>query len=155
MLHKAKTMKGYTLHGRDGEPGVVKESSFDDRHWTIRYLVADTQKWLTGRQVLISPYAMSAVNGEEQHIAIDLTRQQIETSPSLGSDKPVSRQFEAAHFEHYGYPLYWIGPSTWGFHPYWFPRSGSSASAGASRRSSSICCANPSRSHRSTRKPPC
>jgi len=47
MLKKAKTLKGYKLNSRDGEIGSVKEFYFDDRHWTIRYLVADTGDWLT------------------------------------------------------------------------------------------------------------
>jgi hypothetical protein len=94
MLIKAKAVKGYKLQSLDGEIGKVKEFYFDDRHWTIRYLVADTGNWLTGRQVLISPYALTAVNNKAQNIAVDLTRQQIEDSPSLDSDKPVSRQFE-------------------------------------------------------------
>ncbi|MGA3268165.1 MAG: PRC-barrel domain-containing protein, partial [Verrucomicrobiota bacterium] len=64
MLSKAKTLKGYKLHSLDGEIGKVDEFYFDDRHWTIRYLVADTGNWLTGRQVLISPYALVAVNKE-------------------------------------------------------------------------------------------
>ena len=59
MLHKAKTLKGYKLESLDGEIGKVKEFYFDDRYWTIRYLVADTGNWLTGRQVLISPYALA------------------------------------------------------------------------------------------------
>ena len=83
MLHKAKTLKGYTLKSRDGEIGRVKEFYFDDHYWTIRYLVADTGNWLTDRKVLISPYALAAVNREEQNIAVDLTRKQIEDSPSL------------------------------------------------------------------------
>jgi hypothetical protein len=41
--------------------------------------------------VLISPYALGFVNKEEQFITIDLTKKQIEGSPSLNSDKPVSR----------------------------------------------------------------
>ena len=56
MLNKAKTLKGYALHSRDGEIGKVKEFYFDAQHWAIRYLVAETGTWLTGRQVLISPY---------------------------------------------------------------------------------------------------
>jgi hypothetical protein len=82
------------LDSLDGEIGKVKEFYFDDRHWTIRYLVAETGTWLADRQVLISPYALVAVNKEEKNIAIDLTKKQIEDSPSLDSDKPVSRQFE-------------------------------------------------------------
>jgi len=92
MLNKAKTLKGYKLNSLDGEIGKVKEFYFDDQHWAIRYLVADTGNWLTGRQVLISPYALVAFVKEEQHITIDLTKKQIEDGPSLNSDKPVSRQ---------------------------------------------------------------
>jgi hypothetical protein len=62
ILIKAKTLKGYRLDSLDGEIGKVEEFYFDDHHWTIRYLVADTGNWLTGRQVLISPYALGAVN---------------------------------------------------------------------------------------------
>ena len=54
MLCKATTLSGYRLNSLEGEIGKVKEFFFDDRYWTIRYLVADTGNWLTGRQVLIS-----------------------------------------------------------------------------------------------------
>lgn len=117
MLNKAKTLKGYKLDSRDGEIGTVKEFYFDDHHWTIRYLVADTGTWLMGRQVLISPYALVAVNKEEQHITVDLTKKQIEDSPSLNSDKPVSRQFEETYYGYYGWPMYWSGPYMWGYYP--------------------------------------
>src|SRR5581483_8962820 len=118
MLIKVKTLEGYKLDSLDGEIGKIKEFYFDDRHWTIRYLVAETGTWLADRQVLISPYALVAVNKEERNIAIDLTKKQIEGSPSLDSDKPVSRQFEEAYYGHYLYPTYWDGPYSWGAYPY-------------------------------------
>ena len=117
MLNKAQTLKGYKLHSLDGEIGKIKEFYFDDHYWTIRYLVADTGNWLTGTQVLISPYALAAVNKKEQYISIDLTKKQIEDSPSLNTDKPVSRQFEESYYEYYGWPLYWGGPFMWGYYP--------------------------------------
>ncbi len=51
--------------------GKVKEFYFDDQHWTIRFLVAETGNWLTDRQVLISPYALVEVNKEKELIAIN------------------------------------------------------------------------------------
>jgi uncharacterized protein YrrD len=118
MLDQAKTLKGYKLDSLDGEIGKIKEFYFDDKHWAIRYLVADTGTWLTDRQVLISPHALAAVNKEEQTIAIDLTKKQIEDSPSLDSDKPVSRQFEETYYGYYGWPMYWAGPYMWGYYPH-------------------------------------
>lgn len=117
MLSKAKTLKGYKLNSLDGEIGKVKEFYFDDSHWAIRYLVADTGNWLTGNKVLISPYSLVAVNKEEEYISIDLTKKQIEESPPLESDKPVSRQFEQFFYRYYGYPMYWSGPYMWGYYP--------------------------------------
>ena len=93
MLIKAKKLNGYKLDGLDGEIGKVKDFYFDDRHWTIRYLVADTGNWLVANQVLISPYALNAVEKFEKDISVNLTKKQIEKSPSINSHKPVSRQF--------------------------------------------------------------
>lgn len=117
MLRKAKTLKGYALDSLDGEIGKAKEFYFDDQHWTVRYLVVETGSWLLGRQVLLSPHALVAVIKEEQQIAVDLTREQIENSPSLESDKPVSRQFEEAYYGYYGWPMYWDGAYMWGSYP--------------------------------------
>jgi len=117
MLIKAKTLTGYKLDALDGEIGHVEEVYFDDKHWTVRYLVVETHKWFSNRQVLISPYALGAVSREERQIAVDLTKQQIEDSPSLDSDKPVSLQFERSYFGYYGYPMYWGGPYVWGTYP--------------------------------------
>ena len=94
MLIKAKMLQDYRLESSDGQIGKVKEFYFDDLHWAIRYLVADTGNWLMDRQVLISPHALGAVIKEDQHITINLSKKQIEDSPPLSSDKPVSRQFE-------------------------------------------------------------
>ena len=114
MLVKAKTLQGYRLESIDGEIGRVKEFYFDDLHWAIRYLVADTGNWLSGRLALISPYSLGAVNETEKHIKINLTKEQIQDSPPLDSDKPVSRQFEESYYRYYGMPKYWGGPYMWG-----------------------------------------
>jgi len=110
MLIEAKKLQGYKLESLDGEIGKFKEFYFDDRHWAIRYLIAETGNWLTGRQVLISPYALVAVNKEEHNIAVNLTKKQIEDSPALYSHKPVSREFEEEYYGYFGLPPYWGGP---------------------------------------------
>lgn len=117
MLIKAKTLEGYKLSAVDGEIGKVKEFYFDDQHWAIRYLVADTGNWLVGRQVLLSPYTLNSVNKDDETIGVNLTKQQIEESPSLETDKPVSKQFEEAYYGYYGFPTYWSGAYMWGAYP--------------------------------------
>ncbi len=121
MLHKVTSLQTYQLDSLDGEMGKVKEFYFDDRLWTIRYLVADTGVWLRGRQVLISPHALGPALREEKHIAVDLTRIQIEESPSLDTDMPVSRRFEAQYHGHYGWPELWMGGDPMGAGPLFTP----------------------------------
>jgi uncharacterized protein YrrD len=118
MLYTAKTLKGYALHSHDGAIGSVREFYFDDKFWTVRYLVADTGGWLTGRKVLLSPFSIHSVDPEKKLIRIGLTKKQIENSPGLDSDKPVSRQFEERYYGYYEWPTYWGGPYSWGPYPY-------------------------------------
>ena len=118
MFYNAKTLHNYKLKSRDGEIGSVKDFYFDDHHWAIRYLVAETGTWLNDKQVLTSPYALKAVTPEDKIIAVNFTRKQIEDSPSLDTDRPVSRQFEGAYYGYYGWPIYWSGAYMWGGYPY-------------------------------------
>jgi hypothetical protein len=117
MLSKIKTIAGYQLACKDGDIGRAREFYFDDKYWTIRYLVANTGSWLTGRLVLISPYALLNLVPETKTVTLDLTKEQIKNSPSLDADKPVSRQFEDSYYGYYGFPAYWEGPYNWGYSP--------------------------------------
>ena len=83
----------------------------------LRYLVVDTGGWLSGRQVLISPLAVRETDWGAGRVSLDWTRAQIERAPSIDTDKPVSRQHEAAYFDYYGWPYYWPGPYAWGMFP--------------------------------------
>lgn len=133
MLRRAKELNDYKLGARDGEIGKVKEFYFDDQNWTVRYLIADTGGWLSGRRVLISPYALDPADEGGKVIPVDLTRTQIEKSPSPATDRPVSRQYEWDYYSYYGWPAYWDGPYVWGMGAY--PTRGRQGWSDASRRS--------------------
>jgi hypothetical protein len=107
-------MHGFALRATDGEIGSVDNFLFDDTHWAIRYLVANTGGWLYGRLVLISPIAFRSLAWHDRRVDLDLTCEQIERSPGIETDKPVSRQKEEELFRYYGYPYYWLGMGMWG-----------------------------------------
>jgi uncharacterized protein YrrD len=117
MLIKAKSLKGYSLKSLDGDIGSASEFLFDDQHWAVRYLVANTGGWLSGRKVLISPYSLNSIDHSHERVSLQLTRKQIEDSPSIETDEPVSRQVENNFNAYYGYPNYWGGPYLWGGYP--------------------------------------
>jgi hypothetical protein len=45
MLRKMKDLKGCSIGARDGDIGEANDFIFDDKNWTVRYLVADTNRW--------------------------------------------------------------------------------------------------------------
>jgi hypothetical protein len=114
MLKKTSQLKRFVLKSQDGEVGRIKDLYFDDVRWVVRYLVADTGKWLGLRQVLLSPHSVRQIRGEDKRVDIDLTYEQIEKSPPIDHDKPVSRQFEEEYHRYYNYPFYWQGAGMWG-----------------------------------------
>jgi sporulation protein YlmC with PRC-barrel domain len=118
MLIKAEELKGYQLDSTDGTIGSAREFYFDDHYWSIRYLVAKTGGWLSDRKVLLSPYSVSLIDPVHETVSLTLTKKQIENSPSIDTDAPVSQQFEDSYYNYYGYPAYWYGPYTWGYYPY-------------------------------------
>src|SRR5688572_30251387 len=109
MSHLITTLYGNRLGAKDDDIGHVKDIYFDDRHWHVRYVVADTGSWLSRRQVLLSPHAFGPLEQQEKLLLINLTRKQIEDSPPIDSHRPVSRQYEAEYFRYYGWPVYWVG----------------------------------------------
>lgn len=42
MKRSIKSLLGYTMKETDGEIGEVEEFYFDDKSWTIRYLIVKT-----------------------------------------------------------------------------------------------------------------
>jgi sporulation protein YlmC with PRC-barrel domain len=118
MLIKGKELKGYQLKSTDGTIGSAREFYFDDHYWSIRYLVAKTSGWLSNKKVLLSPYSVTAIDPVTETVSLALTKKQIEDSPSIDEDEPVSLQWENSYYDYYGYPAYWGGPFMWGYYPY-------------------------------------
>jgi hypothetical protein len=118
MLQYIKQLYGSRLASLDGDIGHAKDFYFDDKAWVIRYLVADTGSWLTGRLVLISPHAFGKWDLYEKKLHIKLRKKQIEESPSIDQHVPVSRQFEEDYYRSFGWPAYWQGGQMWGMSGY-------------------------------------
>jgi hypothetical protein len=51
-------------------------------------------------------------------LKVELTRRQVEASPEISVDEPVSRQMEEEMGAYYGWPYYWGGFGLWGYGAY-------------------------------------
>ncbi|MEO5711867.1 MAG: PRC-barrel domain-containing protein [Luteolibacter sp.] len=114
MLRNINDIYGTQLAATDGTIGHVKDFYFDDGNWMVRYLIVDTGSWLTGRQVLLSPHAFDGFGPDGEVLRVNLTREQIENSPSIESHRPVTRQHERDYYQYYSWPAYWETSGMWG-----------------------------------------
>ncbi|MCA0970737.1 PRC-barrel domain-containing protein [Halobacillus litoralis] len=119
MIHNERFIEDYTIDAEDAELGKVDAFLFDDEKWAVRYLAADTRKWLPGRKVLISPISIEKINHDANHISVHLTKEQVKESPDIDTDQPVSREQEARMNLFFGWGNYWGEPGIWGpgFYP--------------------------------------
>ncbi len=114
MMRSITGLVGCMVRAKDGDLGRVEQFYFDDHKWVIRYMVVDTGRWLQGRQVLISTAALKEPKWKSRVFPVNLTKEQVKNSPSIDTDKPVSRQHEAKLHNYYDWPAYW----TTGLEPY-------------------------------------
>jgi hypothetical protein len=110
MLWNASRLVGYAIEATDGTIGGIADFFFDDTRWTTRWVVVDTGTWLPGRQVLLSPLWVECVDAATEKLVVGITRRQVEESPDVRTDQPVSRQMEERIYAHYQLPPYWYVP---------------------------------------------
>ena len=118
MLRSIEELEKFKIGATDGVIGELKDCYFDDGSWVVRYLVVDSGSWLSSCKVLLSPYAIRAVDWDGKNIAVMVTKAQVTASPSIDTAKPVSRQHEREYFGYYNYPYYWGGTGVWGMGDY-------------------------------------
>jgi hypothetical protein len=106
-VNNATRILGKPIDAEDGPIGSVHDLYFDEQTWNVRYLVADTGKWLPGRKVLVIPDAIETPWHHEDVLPVNLTRDQIQSSPEIDTDQPVSRVAEESLYRHYSWTPYW------------------------------------------------
>lgn len=114
MLRSLKDLERYTVSATDGDIGNVVDFFLDDEHWAVRYLVVETGALFERREVLISPISFRRVEWSGCRFHLELDKLKVQSSPSVETDKPVSRQYEWDYLSYYGYPHYWGQSGIWG-----------------------------------------
>lgn len=114
MLRRMKDLKGFAIAAKDGDVGQASDFIFDDKNWTVRYVVVDTNPWLPGGKVLVSPIVTGQADWKAKKLPVLLTREQVKNSPDIRMDEGLSEQDEIKYYNHYGWPYYWDGGDMWG-----------------------------------------
>jgi uncharacterized protein YrrD len=112
----AHDITGMPVHASDGEIGTIKDLLFEPETWTVRYLEVSTG-WLFGRDVLIPVGKVKRIEAPEGAVTFDLTKEEIENSPSAEPVHTADRDFESRLLWHYGMTPYWGAPAEVGVPP--------------------------------------
>jgi hypothetical protein len=107
MLWDASAINGFAIEASDGPLGAVGDVLFEGVGWANRWLIVHAGKWLSGRKVLLPHSALGRPDKALRRFAVNLTRRQVEDSPNVDTDRPVSRQTENELYEHCGWHPYW------------------------------------------------
>lgn len=109
MLLSNKNLSGFNIDASDEEIGSVYNILLDDQNWIVRYIAVDVGGWLKKKKVLVAPSAVGKPDIKTKRMPIHLTTNQIENSPSIDTDMPVSRRQEIKLHEHYHRYSYRVG----------------------------------------------
>ena len=107
MYWNASALNGYKIEATDGRLGTVSDLLFEDTDWTIRWMIVDTGRWLSGRKVLLPFSVLGTPDPMKCEFPVMLTMDQVRNSPDSDTDQPVSRQMEASVYGHYNLNPYW------------------------------------------------
>ncbi len=108
-LQRFSNLTQMTLRTSEGELGTVCDLLAEDDRWNIRYLVITLNSPRRPRRVLISTAALSDVDSANSTITTELNSTQVLESPPVNFNKPISRRYEQALVDYYGWPIYWLG----------------------------------------------
>jgi len=83
MLRGISDLRRFTIAATDGNLGSVGDVYFDDRSWSVRYLVVNAGSWFPGRRVLVSPNAVRTSDPTTLDVA--LSKQQVAAGPDVNA----------------------------------------------------------------------
>jgi len=108
MLYDLKALVGSPVIATDGETGRVRDFLFNDQTWLVRYLVIDVGNWLHRRDVVLPVTAFDPPDWAAKKCHVRLTKAQVQESPDVDTEKPVSRQQELAMRDYFGSLASWV-----------------------------------------------
>jgi hypothetical protein len=120
-LRSSKDVSGHKIQASDDTIGDVDDFIIDDENWTIRYFVVDTGKWLSERQVLISPQWIDRISWDDKKVFVTVSSDDIKNSPEY-DETTLGREYESSLYDYYGLEGYWDKEAVYGDYSHWINR---------------------------------
>lgn len=97
MLWRASAIRGYSVVASDGASGTVDDFIFEDREWTIKWLVVETGTWFAGRKLFVPTSAFGHPDPETKQFSLTMTLAQLADCPA-GDIAELRDSSTGAHF---------------------------------------------------------
>lgn len=85
-IHSFNHVSQYRLKAIDGDIGVINDALFDEKKWSMEYIVAGTYEWLAGKEVLIHFLWVESIEWHYETVTMALSRTEIKNSPEYEKD---------------------------------------------------------------------
>jgi len=106
-LRSVREVIGYAVSTPQDRIATIRDFILETEGWLLRYLVADTGGWLSGKRVLIAPLWVERVDWANAEIHTDLPTDMIKEAPPFDPQEAVNREYEERLYDYYGRPAYW------------------------------------------------
>jgi sporulation protein YlmC with PRC-barrel domain len=105
-LRSINEVTGYHVLASDGDMGHVANLLVDDVQWGVRYLIVETSNWWMGKQVLMSPYAITSINYSDRTVDLDVTKVEVKASPEWDPSTAIVENYQQRLHKHYNWTGY-------------------------------------------------
>ena len=90
---------GYGVEATDGSIGKVDDATYDVGS---SYLVVDTGPWIFGKKVMLPAGVIQSVDGEDEKISVDRTKEQIKNAPEFDDSLLSDEGYRSRLGSYYG-----------------------------------------------------
>lgn len=106
-LRSWEKVKGFVVHGSDGEIGYIRDLLIDDQTFAVRYVVVKANDWWIGHDILVSPQWFNDMDWSDTSVKVNHTRAEVKAAPLYDSSVKMDREWEIAMHKHYEKTGYW------------------------------------------------
>src|SRR5262245_12680742 len=93
-----RELTGFDVEARDGGIGKIDKSTEEIGSAAV---VVDTGPWILGRKVVIPAGAIDRVDTDQKHVHVDMTKDQIKSSPEYDPDAGWPNEGHRTELEDY------------------------------------------------------
>jgi hypothetical protein len=108
-LRSVREVLGYTIHGTDGEIGLIEDFVVEDLLWGVHSVVVSVKR--NGRSILLPPESFRSISWRGKAAWVNLTLDEIMKQPAFDPAQPVNHGVEHRLFDYYGRPVHTPVPS--------------------------------------------